>query len=254
MNDIDYSWDGTHQDGEDIMDHKIDIGASTADTEINDETADAKPNTTGLKTRHDLQMARRIFHMANGSFIATLYWISFDHTQMIHFLGTIACVLYVVEQVRIKYPEKAAKLLPFTKFIIRAEEQLKESAMVPFAMAVLLTIITFPKEIALVGIYALAFADPLSALIGIKYGKHKISPTRSYEGSFAFFGATFISSMVVLINFHPDQPLSVFFLSFALGIFGAFFDLIPLKIDDNLTIPLFVSTALWMILAITGAL
>jgi dolichol kinase len=250
MNDIDYSWDGTHQDGEDIMDQQIEIGTSEENTD-NFET-DAKSN--GLKTRHDLQMARRLFHMANGSFIATLYWISFDHSQMVHFLGTIACLLYVVEQVRIKYPEKAAKLLPFTKFIIRAEEQLKESAMVPYAMAVLLTIITFPKEIALVGIYALAFADPLSALIGIKYGKHKISPTRSYEGSLAFFGATFISSFVVLTSFYPDKTITTFFLSFALGICGAFFDLIPLKIDDNLTIPLFVSAALWTLVTITGVL
>ena len=93
-----------------------------------------------LSTRHNLQIMRRLFHMFNGFAIATLYLISFDHSQMVHFLGTLACILYVVEQVRINYPETAAKLLPFTRFIIRAEEQLKESAMVPYAMAVLLTL------------------------------------------------------------------------------------------------------------------
>ena len=124
--------------------------------------------------------------------------------------------------------------------------------MMPYAMAVLLTIITFPKEIALVGIYALAFSDPLSAIIGIKYGKHKISPTRSVEGSLAYFVTTFLASIIVLNVFYPAQTGLILLISTLLGIFGAFFDLIPLKVDDNLTIPLFTSLALWVLMTLFG--
>jgi diacylglycerol kinase (CTP) len=119
-------------------------------------------------------------------------------------------------------------------------------------MAVLLTIITFPKHIALVGIYALAFADPLSAIIGIKYGKHKISPTRSVEGSLAFFIATFISSFVILLGYTGQAGLGIFSVSLQLSIVCTGFDMIPLKIDDNLTIPLFTSAALWTICSLFG--
>ena len=135
---------------------------------------------------------------------------------------------------------------------MRAEEQLKESAMVPYMMAVLLTIITFPKHIALVGIYTLAFADPLSALVGIKFGKHKISPTRSVEGGAAFFITTFSISCLILAGYSGGFSGDVFGVSILLGIFCTAFDLVPLKIDDNLTIPLFTSAALWLICAFFG--
>jgi dolichol kinase len=241
METIDYTWSEKDSDQETVLEETIDIEASS-----NEAEKDALP------TRHNMQIMRRLFHMGNGFFIATLYLVSFDHSQMVHFLGTIACLLYVVEQVRINYPETAAKLVPFTRFIIRAEEQLKESAMVPFAMAVLLTIITFPKHIALVGIYTLAFADPLSAIIGIRFGKHKISPTRSVEGSGAFFVATFLSCLVILTAYSGGFTFTAFIVSFLLGIICSVFDMIPLNIDDNLTIPLFTSVTLWTICTIFG--
>lgn len=237
MNNIDYAWDETESPNDKILEEKIDVSDSGKET---------------LSTRHNMQIMRRLFHMANGFAIATLYLVSFSHSQMVHFLGTIACLLYLVEQVRVNYPETAAKLLPFTRFIIRAEEQLKESAMVPFAMAVLLTIITFPKHIALVGIYSLAFADPLSAIIGIRFGKHKISPTRSIEGSAAFLVATFLSSYIILCGYSGAFTSAAFFVSLLLSLICTIFDMIPLNIDDNLTIPLFTSATLWSICTLFG--
>lgn len=237
MSDINYAWDDKTEEDSDLLEQ--------------DKVTEGK-NEQDLSTRHHMQIMRRLFHMANGTAIATLYLISFNHSQMVHFLGTIACILYVVEQVRISYPETASKLLPFTKFIIRAEEQLKESAMVPYAMAVLLTIVAFPKHIALVGIYSLAFADPLSAIVGIKWGKHKITPTRSLEGSFAFFASVFTVTLIILTGYNGKFELSIFFISLLMGLSGALFEMIPLKLDDNLTIPLFTSAMLWLICTIFG--
>lgn len=238
MDNINYSWTG-----EDDSD-----GPSLMNPEVESE------ETTGgnLQSRHNIQIMRRLFHMFNGFAIATLYLISFSHSQMVHFLGLFACLLYIFEQVRVKYPEAALRILPITRFLIRAEEQLKESAMIPYLMGVLLTIITFPKEVALVGIYALAFADPLSAIIGIKFGKHKISETRSIEGSAAFFLCTFLCSMAVLSGYYMGMTLSIFFISLILGILCTLLDLFPLKIDDNLTIPLFTSTILWILTILFG--
>lgn len=237
MNNIDYSWT-------EVKENEL-----AEDIKVENTSTDNKDQ---LSTRHNIQLARRIFHMFNGGAIATLYLISFNHSQMVHFLGTIACILYVVEQVRVSYPETAAKLLPFTRFIIRAEEQLKESAMVPYAMAVLLTIVAFPKHIALVGIYSLAFADPLSAIVGIKWGKHKISDTRSIEGSLAFFISIFLVSFLILSGFAGSIGFLTFIISFVLAGICAIFDLIPLKLDDNLTIPLFTSAVLWLICSVLG--
>lgn len=245
MENIDYSWDASGDKSEDLLAEKITV--NKIDTKTQED-----PSGEKLSTRHNLQIMRRVFHMFNGVAIATLYLVSFDHSQMIHFLGLVACALYVVEQVRINYPETAAKLLPFTRFIIRAEEQLKESAMVPYAMAVLLTIFAFPKHIALVGIYSLAIADPLSAIVGIRFGKHKLTPTRSIEGSVAFFLAIFAVTLFILTGYNGKFDLLILFVSILVGFICAAADLIPLKLDDNLTIPLFTSALLWTICTLFG--
>ena len=239
MDQIDYKWSEEEAETADLTGEEI---------KFEKTEAEGKP----LSTRHNLQIMRRLFHMFNGAAIATLYLISFNHSQMIHFLGTIACVLYVVEQVRINYPETAAKLLPFTRFIIRAEEQLKESAMVPYAMAVLLTIVAFPKHIALVGIYSLAIADPLAAIIGIKFGKHKLTPTRSIEGSASFFLAIFLVTLVVLTGYNNAFDIRILLVAIAVGGICTAADTIPLKLDDNLTIPLFTSALLWLVCTVFG--
>lgn len=211
-------------------------------------------NSTGneLPTRKNLQFARRLFHIANGVTIATLYWLSFTHQQAIHTLGTFACLLYVMEQIRINYPEMSQKVMPLMKFIMRAEEQLKESAMVPYAFAVLLTIITFPKPLALIAIYTLAISDPLSAIIGIKYGKRKVVEHKSVEGSLAFFTSALIISLFVLSATLGGFSISVLIISLVLSIGTSIFEMLPLKVDDNLTIPLFTAFFGWVICLLFG--
>lgn len=238
METINYSWN-------DDENNKIDEESFIEKLDSNNE--DKSPKDKPLPTRKNLQIARRLFHMGNGCAVATLYWISFNHSQMVHALGTIACVLYVFEQVRINYPEKAQRFLPMTRFIMRAEEQLKESAMVPYAFAVLLTIITFPKPIALVAIYTLAIADPLSAIIGIKYGKRKVVSHKSLEGSAAFFLSTIIISLVVLGAYSGGVSGIVALISLLIAFLASAFEMLPLKLDDNLTIPLFTAFMLWIL-------
>jgi len=78
------------------------------------------------------------------------------------------------------------------KFLVRAEEQFRESAMIRTPIAVLLTILSVPKPAALVAVYTLAIADPAAAVVGITWGRRKDSENKSLEGSAAFFGATLL--------------------------------------------------------------
>jgi dolichol kinase len=240
MNNIDYNWDdSTTEDFQNITD--IDM------SEVEEIVEDGD-----LKTRHDLQFARRLFHMGNGTIFATAYLTTLAYQQMVHILGTAASVLYLMEQVRTKYPETAKRLLPVTRFLMRAEEQLKESAMMPYAMGMLLTIITFPKFIALIGVYTLAIADPMSAIIGIKYGKNRIVPHKTLEGSAAFFICTLLISLAMLSISDGGLTGFVFLAAFIISLIVSAFEMIPLKIDDNLTIPLFTSVIAWIVCTILG--
>ena len=203
-------------------------------------------------SRKDIQISRRLFHMAVGSSVGTIYNLFLSHQQIVYILGTAACLLYLIEQIRVNYPELFKRFNIVNKYLLRAEEELTESAAVPYLMAVLLTNLTFPKSIALIAIFTLALGDPMSAIIGIKFGKHKISENKSYEGSIAFFLTVLAISLFILL---PNELISTWklvTLSFSLSLLVTLFELIPLKIDDNLTIPLFTSFILWILCGATG--
>jgi len=189
----------------------------------------------------------------NGVAIATAYALLFSHQQIVQIFATIACVVYIVDRVRIAYPETVARRAPWVnRSFVRAEEQVREAAMTPFAIAVLLTILAVPKLAALVAIYTLAIADPLAAVVGIRFGRRRIAHDRSLEGSLAFFGATVAIAALVLRWGTGAPGLTITGASATIGIAAAGCELLPLRIDDNLTIPIFVGFATWMITALFG--
>lgn len=203
-------------------------------------------------TRKDLQLGRRLIHMANGSAIATAYALLFTHQQIVHVFGSIACVVYILDRIRIHYPELVERAPWINALFFRAEEQFKESAMTPYAIAILLTLLTFPKTLALIAIYTLAIADPLSALVGITWGRRHIVEGKTVEGSLAFWAATAVIAAVVLrlTTVVAATPIAV--ATLAIGFAGAVFEMLPLRLDDNLTIPLFVGFAGWVVCALVG--
>jgi diacylglycerol kinase (CTP) len=199
-------------------------------------------------TRNDLQLGRRLFHLTNGVVTATAYALLFTHEQVIHIFGTIACIVYVADRVRIAYPEVVVRRAPWVnQLFVRAEEQVRESAMIPYAIAVLLTILTVPKRAALVAIYTLAIADPLAATVGIRWGRRRIAHNRSLEGSLAFFAASLVIAALGLGWGTDAATLTVAGASVTIALAAAGCELLPLRIDDNLTIPLFVGFATWIV-------
>jgi len=204
-------------------------------------------------TRRDLQLGRRLFHVMNGVSVATAYAVLFTHTQVVHVFGTIACLVYVIDRVRIAYPEVMARHAPsVNRLLVRAEEQVRESGMTPYAIAVLLTILTVPKPAALIAIYTLAIADPAAAVVGITWGRRKLGAERSLEGSLAFFTATFMIALFVLGASTGASALLVGGAAFTIALAAAACELLPLRIDDNMTIPIFVGFATWIVAHLFG--
>ncbi len=203
-------------------------------------------------TRKDLQLGRRLVHFANGATNATAYALLFTHRQVVHAFGIVACVVYILDRIRIQYPDLAQRIPWMNRLFFRAEEQFKESAMTPYVIATLLTILTFPKPIALIAIYTLATADPAAALVGITWGRHHIVPNRSVEGSLAFFAATLGIALAVLGVFADGVTWPIAGAAVLLAVMAALFEMVPLRLDDNLTIPLFVGFAGWLACTLFG--
>jgi dolichol kinase len=133
------------------------------------------------------------------------------------------------------------------RLLVRAEEELREAAMTPYAIAVLLTILTVPKPAALVAIYTLAIADPLAAVVGIRFGRRRLVRNRTLEGSGAFFAATLGVAGTVLATMTGAPGLTVAGAAVTIALAATLFELVPLRIDDNMTIPLAVGFGTWII-------
>ncbi|HEY8514842.1 MAG TPA: SEC59/DGK1/VTE5 family protein [Candidatus Binatia bacterium] len=217
--------------------------ASAAPSAKDGASADAAPGAT----RSHFQPGRRLFHLANGVVIATAYALLLTREQLVQLFGVVACLVYIVDRVRIHYPELAARVPWINRTLLRAEEQAREAAMTPYAIAILLTILTFPKPIALIAIYTLAIADPLSAVVGIRFGRHRLIGRKTLEGSLAFFAATFAVSAAVLA-WGAAVPVTLstrLEASFVVAALGMLVDALPVRIDDNITIPLGVAFGAW---------
>jgi len=97
-------------------------------------------------------------------------------------------------------------------------------------LGAVLTILLFDKLITITVLSFLIVSDAFASLFGQRWGKRKILNNKTLEGSLAFF----VTSLVIIYLIPELDPVA--------GITGALaatiFELLPLKIDDNLIIPL----------------
>lgn len=104
-----------------------------------------------------------------------------------------------------------------------------------------ITITLFPKEIAIPALLFASFGDTFAALIGKRFGRIRIWE-KTLEGSIAG-----IIACILVTWFIPGIPLFVKII----GAFAAMFiELMPIRIDDNLRIPLFSGTIMLIAVSI----
>ncbi len=129
------------------------------------------------------------------------------------------------------YHHKIASL--FKKYffgkVLRKEEEPTLMGSTFFLFSTLLAILLFPKTIAIVSLLILTLSDTSAALVGKGIGKIPIFG-KTLEGSLAF-----LLCSLLIVWCYPN--LNRFWGS--LGALGATcVEILPLRVDDNLTIPL----------------
>ena len=95
-------------------------------------------------------------------------------------------------------------------------------------------------------IAVLGLADPAAAVIGRRFGKHRLIHGRSLEGTITFVIVGFVAAFSVgLLHLAPPAAAVG-----ALGasLLGALAELTSRRIDDNLSIPLASAAGAWALL------
>lgn len=123
------------------------------------------------------------------------------------------------------------------------DEQIKRLNGATYVLiAACLTVWIFPKIITVTCFSVLIISDIAAALIGMKFGKRKFL-SKSLEGSAAFFlGGVLVIVFTPKISYQVEEYLIGFF---AVTV-GMLVEASPLKIDDNISIPLSVGAVLWL--------
>lgn len=105
---------------------------------------------------------------------------------------------------------------------------------VTLSIGILLALFLFQPQASCLGIMALAFGDGIASLAGKLFGRREIPWTggKTFEGSVACFIAVFLSSFLIL----RDLPSA-----FALALFAAVIELLPLGDFDNIVIPVCIA-------------
>lgn len=116
---------------------------------------------------------------------------------------------------------------------------------ITLALGAMLALLLYPEPAATIAIFALAFGDSLSSVIGKIFGKIRIPFTggKTIAGSFACFAAVF------LVSFRFTGDLRI---AFIISIAAAFLEALPSKDFDNILLPVGTGFIASRLLLLTG--
>lgn len=113
--------------------------------------------------------------------------------------------------------------------LFRPKEKGALSGSTYLLIASVLMVLFFPREVAALSLSYMLLGDVAAALVGRKFGKHKIGG-KSWEGSLAFLLAAVGVSFCI-----PGIPMLNKLLA---ALIAAGVEILPVPFDDNLTVPL----------------
>jgi dolichol kinase len=197
----------------------------------------------GLHKRNDLHLARKFFHMTGGlMFLSPYLFFGFSKEYMAALLGTGLAAVMSLEYARARWDWVNAASVKVMGPVMR-ESEVNQLTGIPFYLAsCLFAFLIFPRHVTVLSILYLAFGDPSSSFFGVLYGRAKIFPNKSLQGTLGGFLVCFAVTGLYLFwqGFGSEKILLLTMLG---GFSGCVAELLPLNIDDNFSIPV-VSGAL----------
>jgi dolichol kinase len=192
-----------------------------------------------VPTLRPTNWARSAFHVSGAAFaIVLIEWIQSP------VLLTCAALVYAVtfwlmELARRRSAKVNEKLMGFFKPISHAHEANRVNSSTWYATALVALTLTQSDALCAVAVGILGVGDPLAALVGRRFGRIRLLHGRSLEGSLTFFLSGGLVAFGLLRLFHPELALGAAIeISAAAAFAGALAEVLSLRVDDNLSVPL----------------
>ena len=187
-----------------------------------------------------LELKRKSIHLVTNSLVPIVYYFfGIPKVVMAILLGIAAVAIVIVDSNRTRNNFLSKIFGKYFDGMMRSHELDGKLTGASYVLiGSFLTITLFPKEIAILALLFAAVGDTFAALYGKKLGKIKIW-NKTIEGSVVGF----ISCVLVALLFPSIPVLTKYGGAFA----AMFIELLPIKIDDNLRIPLFSGLVMYIL-------
>jgi dolichol kinase len=176
------------------------------------------------------ELFRKLVHILFGLAIAAMV-LMVDHTVavMVLALGLFFGVIFVDLILR------GYRLFLFSALVDYADrgDSLPGKGALFFAVGALATVILFPVQAAVPALVTVAVLDGVATLVGVRFGKNRISNGKSLEGT----AAAILVTAVFLLPFLTLPGVAV------VAVIAGLIELLS-PIDDNLVIPVVVALLL----------
>jgi len=183
---------------------------------------------------------RQLYHSLSG--LALVFIISFlDKPADVYLTLILLFSAIIIETARLYLPRMNRIFIHYFGALMRSEERHNPTGSLYYLLRALIALLLFPKETALFSMTVLAVGDPAAYIIGSNFGKFRIGK-KSIEGSLAFLTVSVIAG-ILLHNLWADLS---FIAIIAGAVTGMVVELIPGKINDNLTIPVSSSAVIYL--------
>lgn len=201
-----------------------------------------------LSKRDDLHLARKAWHIGWGVLaLSTYYLLNLSSETAGYLCLGISVLAFLFEYSRLKIGKVNELVFKYMGAFMRQREARGVSGLPFYALGMGLSLLFFSPKISLLAILYLVFSDPLSSIFGILFGKTKILPGKSLEGSFAGFCVCYCITLFYVSQFSTKVNDIIIF-SLIAGVIGSLSELTSaLDIDDNLTIPVLSAAGLTLL-------
>ncbi|MBI4321807.1 MAG: hypothetical protein HY675_25215 [Chloroflexi bacterium] len=188
------------------------------------------------------KIGRRLFHVAGGC-VLPLAALVLPREWLLLFAGTVTAIFVLAEALRLLFPPVNRRLVSlFTPSgAFKEGEAARPIGSTYYLLGAFVTFLLFPRDVAIAAVLFVAVGDAAAATFGERFGTRKIGH-KSLEGTAAFFASALAIGLVLIW-----AGLDLRWAAVATGaLVAAIMELLPLPVDDNLTIPL--ASALAMVL------
>ncbi len=204
-----------------------------------------------LSSKKNIQWGRKIGHAAFG--LTFLYLFVFSGVSSGVIWGvTIPFVIWAfsLEIARHLNPRVNDWVCKVFKPVMREAEKTRVNSAIFYIVAMLSVYWLCPIEVAMVTMLYIAVGDPVAGVVGVTWGRRKLTEHASVEGTLACVAVCAFMA-AICAGWLFDNSLSggaLWLFALFSGLIGAASEAAFNKIDDNLIMPLLSAPALWVLM------